>query len=84
MLLKEHLFYRTPPDDSFWRVLYSVLKFGFSPSKKSHFYLPQWKPFKKMMENAVYFILKALFHFKIFKSLSWIFGHVDKMAWLKR
>ena len=30
-----------------------------------------------MMENAFYF-LKALFVLRIFKFLSWLFGHVDK------
>ena len=37
----------------------------------------------KLMENAFYFILKALFVFKIFKFLSRLFGHVGKMAWLE-
>ena len=32
----------------------------------------------KMMNNAFYFTLKALFVLKIFKSLSWLFGHVEK------
>ena len=32
----------------------------------------------KMVENAFYFTLKALFAFKIFKFLSWLFGHVEK------
>ena len=31
----------------------------------------------KMMKNA-YFTLKALFVLKIFKFLSWLFGHVGK------
>ena len=31
-----------------------------------------------MMKNAFYFILKALFVLKIFKFLSWLFGHVGK------
>ena len=31
-----------------------------------------------------YFILKALFAFKIFKFLSWLFGHVEKAGWLER
>ena len=31
-----------------------------------------------MMENAFYFILKVLFVLKIFKFLSWLFGHVEK------
>ena len=34
----------------------------------------------KMMKNAVYFTLKALFVLKIFKILSSLFGHVKK--WL--
>ena len=29
-------------------------------------------------------ILKALFVLKIFKFLSWLFGHVEKTAWLER
>ena len=37
----------------------------------------------KMMKNAFYFILKALFVLKIFKFLSWLFGHVGKTAWLE-
>ena len=32
----------------------------------------------KMMKNAFYFILKALFVLKIFKSLSWHFGSLEK------
>ena len=31
-----------------------------------------------MMKNASYFTLKALFVLKIFKFLSWLFGHVAK------
>ena len=38
----------------------------------------------KMMKNAFYFILKALFVFKISKFLSWLFGPVEKMARLER
>ena len=38
----------------------------------------------KSNSNALYFILKALFVLKIFKFLSWLFGHVEKMAWLER
>ena len=34
----------------------------------------------KMMKNVFYFILKALFVLKIFKFLSGLFGHVEKMA----
>ena len=36
-----------------------------------------WSSFK-MMKNTSYFILKCLFVLKIFKFLSWLFGHVDK------
>ena len=34
----------------------------------------------KMMKNAFYFILKALFVLKIFKILSQLLGHVGKTA----
>ena len=34
----------------------------------------------KMMKNAFYFILKALFVLKLFKFLSRLFGHVGKTA----
>ena len=32
----------------------------------------------KVMKNAFYFTLKALFVLKIYKFLSWLFGHVKK------
>ena len=38
----------------------------------------------KLMKNAFYFILKALFLLKIFKVLSRHFGHVGKTPWLER
>ena len=38
----------------------------------------------KMMKNAFYFILKALFLPKILKVLSWIFGNVEKTNRLER
>ena len=38
----------------------------------------------KLMENAFYFILRALFVLKLFKLLSWLFGHLEKRAWLER
>ena len=41
-----------------------------------------WNPFKKD-KNAFYFILKALFVLKIFKFLSWFFGHLEKATWLE-
>ena len=30
------------------------------------------------MKNAFYFMLTAFFSMKIFKFLSWLFGHVEK------
>ena len=38
----------------------------------------------KVMKNAFYFTLKALFVHEIFKFLSWLFGSVEKTAWLER
>ena len=36
------------------------------------------------MKNAFYFTLKTLFVLKIFKFLSWLFGHVEKTGRLER
>ena len=38
----------------------------------------------KLMKNAFYLILKALFVLKIFKFFYWLFGHVEKTVWLER
>ena len=38
----------------------------------------------KMMKNAFYFTLKALFALKIFKFFSGLFGHAEKTARLER
>ena len=38
----------------------------------------------KLMRNAFYFILKAVFVLMIFKFLFWLFGHVEKTVWLER
>ena len=38
----------------------------------------------KMMKNALYFILEALFVLKIFKFLPWLFFDVEKAAWVER
>ena len=50
-----------------------------SPSKKFNLFIKfivfNESPLK-MMKNAIYFILKALFGLKIFKFLSLIFDHV--------
>ena len=56
-----------------------TLKIGLSPSE--NIWVPRFieSPLK-MMKNAFYFILKALFVLKIFKFLSRLFGHVGKTA----
>ena len=41
-----------------------------------------WKPFKKM-KNTFYFSFISLFVLKIFKFLSWLFGHVGKRTDVK-
>ena len=61
----------------------SFIKVGLSPSKNFFLICFNDSP-SKMMKNAFYFILKALFVLKIFKFLSWIFVHLDKTAWLER
>ena len=48
-----------------------------------YFYLLQWRTFKND-EKFFHFILKAVFVLKIFQLLSWIFGHVEKTAWIER
>ena len=55
------------------------LKSDSHPPKKNLCYLLQYTPLK-MVKNAFYSILKALFDLMIFKFLSWIFGHVEKTA----
>ena len=63
--------------------LFTIFKVGLSPSKKQFFTC--FDQFSlKLMKNAFYFILKAFFLLKISKFLSWIFGHVEKTAWLER
>ena len=38
----------------------------------------------KMMKNAFYFILKLLSFLKILCFLPWLFGHLEKTAWLEK
>ena len=59
------------------------LKSDFHLSKKFFTICINDSP-SQMMKNAFYFILKALFLFKIFIFLSWLFGHVEKTTWLER
>ena len=80
---------------SAWKSLkqsFSSKKFWLMSFLKSDPHLPKKKiPFicfndspSKIMKNAFYFILKVLFVLKIFKFSSWLFGHVEKPAWLKK
>ena len=46
-------------------------------------YLLHWKPFRND-EKYYFFYLESCFFLKIFKFLSWLFGHVGKMTSLER
>ena len=59
------------------------LKVGLSSSRQNSFICFNESPLK-MMKNAFYFIWKALFVLKIFKFFSWVFGYIEKTAWLER
>ena len=58
---------------------FNKVKVGLSPSKKFFAICLTQNPLK-IMKNAFYFILKALFVLKIFKFLSRLFGHAGKTA----
>ena len=60
-----------------------TLKIGLSPSENICVARFIESPLK-IMKNAFYFMLKAFFVLKIFKVLSWLFGHVEKTPWLER
>ena len=47
-------------------------------SLRSETIFGNWKPLKIDAKIYFYFILKYLFVLKIFKFLSWLFGHVEK------
>ena len=59
------------------RLLMISFKVGLSPLKKNYVICLIESPLK-IMKNAFYFILKALFILKIFKFLSRLFGHTGK------
>ena len=63
---------------NFWN-----LKVGLSPSKKNFLFALMIAP-SKMIKNAFYFVLKALFVLKIFKFFFWLFERVEKTAWLEK
>ena len=68
--------------DRLWTLFISVLKWDSHLPKKIIICFND-SP-SKIMKNAFYFILKAIFVLKIFKFLSWLFGHAEKAAWLER
>ena len=59
--------------------IHERVKVGLSPSKNICVICLIESPLK-MMKNAFYFILKALFILKIFKFLPRLLGHVGKTA----
>ena len=56
---------------------FRTIKVAFSPSKKNYFISFNENPLK-MIKKSSYFNIKALFVLKIFKFLSWLFGHMKK------
>ena len=58
------------------------LKVALSPLKKNSCYF--FESTLKMMKNAFYFILKAIFVLKILEFLSWLVHDVGKTASLER
>ena len=69
---EKRLFRGTPPDDcSCWSLSLKALSQVWD-----NFWATE-SPLK-MIKNAFYFISKALFILKIFRFLSWFFGHVAK------
>ena len=60
-----------------------TLKVGLSSSENFCIICSTESPLK-MMKNAFYCIVKTLFVLKMFKFLSWLFGHVEKTVWLER
>ena len=63
--------------------LFSLLTFSHLIIKAHCQVWDNWKSFKNY-ENAFYITLNALFVLKIFKFLSWLFGHVEKRLKMAR
>ena len=59
---------------------YQLFKVRLPPSEKNYMVCFIESPLE-MMKNVFYFILKALFILKMFKFLSWLFGHEEETAW---
>ena len=60
-----------------------LIKVGLLPSKNFSSFNSMKSPLK-MMKNAFHFISRALFVLKIFKLLSWIFGHIEKSGLIRK
>ena len=67
----------------FYALMITVFKVGLPLCKIFGFFCFSESPLK-LMKKIFYFILKALFVLKIFKFLSWLFGHVEKTTSLER
>ena len=59
------------------RVIFFLIPSFLSKAHSKVWFLASESPLKKI-RNAFYFTLKALFVLKIFKFLSWLFGHLGK------
>ena len=66
------------PDMPFWVSLKSD-----SHLPKNVFLFARMIALQKWQKNAFYFILKALSVLKIFRFLSWHFGHAEKTTWFR-
>ena len=55
-----------------------------SPLPQKFVLIASLKNPSKTDKKIFYFILKALFVLKIFKFLSWLFGHLGIATWLER
>ena len=66
----------------FWKILLKFVRIKGALYGLRQFLITE-SPLK-MMKNAFYFTLKALFVLKIFKFLSWLFDYVEKTARLER
>ena len=80
--MQAHSYFQQTYAPMFLRLDLTARKVGLSPSKKTCVTCFIESPLK-MMKNAFYFIVKALFVPKIFKFLSRVFGHVGKTAGLE-
>ena len=75
-LIKEEVIKVSLKKQSFL-LYWNSIKIGLSPSKWFDFIYFIESPLK-LMKNAFYFMLKALFAFEIFAFLSRLFGYVEK------